>query len=71
MSLDIPESYPCDVCGDPVPQCETLRRDGSCLGCFDGEHDNGVCSCCYSVICSKHTAAVTCPHSAAAHEAAS
>jgi hypothetical protein len=66
--MDIPESYPCDICGDAVPQCETLIREDSCEGCWKGEHDGGVCSCCYGVICPKHTAEVTCPHVAADHD---
>jgi hypothetical protein len=59
-----PESYPCSVCGDPVPQCQIEE----CEDCFNGDHDNGICSCCYGVICPKHTATVTCPHSAPDHD---
>ena len=63
-----PESLPCDVCGDAVPQCQI----DDCDDCFNGTHEVGncICNCCYSVICPKHTARPTCPHKAIDHEVA-
>lgn len=66
--MTIEASYPCSICGDQVPQCPTLIRDGSCEDCFEGEHDNGFCNCCYGAICPKHTAHPSCPHRPADHD---
>jgi hypothetical protein len=45
----------CDLCGDAVA--------------FDDETaPEYVCTCCFGVICPKHTARVTCPHEPAAHD---
>lgn len=60
------ETLACDVCGemvsfDPEP---FVDADG------DIDVDVPICNCCYSVICPRHTANPSCPHSAVAHEQA-
>ncbi len=58
------ETLVCDVCGDLVsfdPE-PVVDEDG------DIDVDVPICNCCYSVICEKHTATPSCPHSAADHD---
>lgn len=62
-----PDYANCAVCDDQIMLC-TVEY---CNECFTGEHPTPMCSCCYEYICDKHTAPVTCPHKAAAHEAPS